>query len=142
MQPVAGLPTVRRMVTGHDNQGRAIFEHEEDLTPLNPISESNSTSAALSQSLGVTLIHRTREFPVRIQGSVEELSPENLQRAKGSPGIVCQIVDLPPTGKDKPPYLHRNQSLDYGVVLKGSMQIILEDGAERTLREGEVYVQK
>lgn len=38
--------------------------------------------------------------------------------------------------------MHRNQSLDYGVVLRGTMQIILDDGEEKTLGEGDIYVQK
>lgn len=142
MEPITNLSTVSRLVTGHDSKGKAVFEDEQNLTPLNPRLNSSSDFLQSAQPLGVTLIHRTRGFPVRIQGAVEELTPDNLRRGQGPPGIVCQVVDLPPTPEEQTLYLHRNQSLDYGVVLKGSMQIILEDGEERTLNEGDVYVQK
>lgn len=142
MEQLAYLPSTRRLVTGHDTSGKAIFEFDEILKPVNPTPKTSGESAGLGTALGVTLIHRTRNYPVQIQGSTEELTVENLHRNKGEKGIVCQIVDLPPTPDGDAGFLHRNQSLDYGVVLKGTMQIILDDGLEQTLREGDVYVQK
>jgi quercetin dioxygenase-like cupin family protein len=132
-------------VTGHDGKGKATFQFDDFLTPFNPFAISSNSEAASNADeppLGVTLIHRTREYPVKVQGGAEELAPDNVRRGRGEPGVVCQIVDLPPTPSAKSGYLHRNQSLDYGVVLKGSMQILLDDGAEQTLREGDVFVQK
>lgn len=129
-------------MTGHNQQGKAIFEADDILTPVNPIPATETKSSPSALAMGATLIHRTRDYPVKIQGSIEELSVDNLRRGQGPKGIVCQVVDLAPTSEGKSGFLHRNQSLDYGVVLKGSMQIILDDGVEQTLREGDVYVQK
>lgn len=146
MDPTTALPATRRLVTGHNERGKAIFEFDEVLTPFHPYLKSGESEVAAEKDerppLGVTLIHRTREYPVKIQGGAEELAEENVRRGQGELGIVCQIVDLPPTPHDEMGYLHRNQSLDYGVVLKGSMQILLDDGVEQTLTEGDVYVQK
>jgi hypothetical protein len=136
MATLNNLPTTRRLVTGHDQKGKAVVEFDDILTPFNPFPKTVSTPES---ALGVTLIHRTRGFPVKIQGSAEELTPVNVRRGQGEKGIVCQIIDLPPTREG---HFHRNQSLDYGVVLKGTMQIVLEDGIEETLGEGDVYVQK
>ncbi|KAH8898118.1 hypothetical protein GQ53DRAFT_837110 [Thozetella sp. PMI_491] len=142
MNSLTELPTTRRLVTGHTKTGKAIVEYDEVLTPFNPFPKTVAESGITPPALGVTLIHRTRGFPVNIQGSAEELTPDNVRRGQGERGIVCQIVDLPPTAEGQEPHLHRNQSLDYGIVLKGSMQIILDDGVEETLREGDVYIQK
>lgn len=138
------LQPTRRLVTGHDSRGKAIFQFDEVVHPVNPLGtktlEGDGDAATLP--LGVTLVHRTRGYPVQIQGAEEELAPDNLRRGQRAPGIVCQVVDLPPSSTGSAGYLHRNQSLDYGVVLKGTMQIILDDGVERTLNEGDTYVQK
>jgi hypothetical protein len=142
MDSLPHLPTTRRLVTGHSSEGKAIFEFDEVLAPVNPAPTASALLGSSELPIGVTLIHRTRNYPVRIQGSREELAVENLRRGQGEKGIVCQIVDLPPTAKGQPGFLHRNQSLDYGVVLKGTMQIVLDDGVEETLRDGDVYVQK
>ena len=131
------LPTTRRVTTGHDKSGNAIVEFDDNITPVNPVGISPP-----ALPFGVTLMHRTRGFPVKIQGSTEELTPDNLRRGRGEIGVVCQIVDLPPTPEGEVGHFHRNQSLDYGVVLKGSMQILLDGGTMETLQEGDVYVQK
>ncbi|KAK5319643.1 hypothetical protein LTR20_007950 [Exophiala xenobiotica] len=144
MESLPQLPATRRLVTGHNDEGKAIFKSDETIHPVNPLGKETfeRNQDATASPLGVTLIHRTRGYPVKVQGGEEELTPDNVRRGQGEPGIVCQIVDLPPSSKGSAGYLHRNQSLDYGVVLKGSMQIILDDGMETTLNEGDVYVQK
>ena len=141
MQEISFLPKTRRCVTGHSPDGKAIFDRDDSLAPLNPFP---STSSSTSESIkgGFTLIHRTEDYPVKIQGGATEFKAENLHRGQGKKGIICQVVDIPPAAEDKPVYMHRNQSLDYSVILKGSIQLILDDGAERTLREGHVFVQR
>jgi hypothetical protein len=135
-------------VTGHNQEGKAVFAFDDILTPMNPFPKAETekqeeTTKDKATPMGVTLVHRTRKYPVKIQGSTEELTPDNIRRGQGEPGIVFQVVDLPPgSTKDTPLFLHRNQSLDYGVILKGTLQIVLDDAAERTLNEGDVYVQK
>lgn len=136
-KPVSDLPRVRRIVTGHTPEGVSIFEHDDDLTPVNPIPKD----ADIGLSAGFTLIHRSQGYPVQIQGSFDELKVENLYRSKGS-GIVCEVVDFPPQKKEAPVYMHRNQSLDYLVILKGTINAVLDGGVEKTLREGDVMVQK
>ncbi|KIW80845.1 hypothetical protein Z517_03868 [Fonsecaea pedrosoi CBS 271.37] len=142
MEQLNHLPPTRRLVTGHDRDGKAIFEFDDLLTPVNPTPKSARSDPSTPQPVGATLIHRTREYPVKIQGGREELTVDNIRRGQGEKGIVCQIVDVPPTPDGTKPYLHRNESLDYGVVLKGPLQLLLDDGAVETLREGDVYIQK
>lgn len=132
--PLPDLPPVRRVVTGHCTDGKAIFEHDDFLTPVG-VSGSHI-------SAGFTLIHRTEGFPVTNQGLDDELAVENLQRSKRPSGIVCEIVDFPPRTNGELPLLHRNRSLDYGVILEGTINLMLDDGVERTLQKGDVFVQR
>jgi hypothetical protein len=37
---------------------------------------------------------------------------------------------------------HRTQSIDFGVVLKGTITMVLDDGSETTFNEGDVCVQR
>ncbi|RFU24884.1 hypothetical protein B7463_g11450, partial [Scytalidium lignicola] len=62
MEPLTHLPTIRRLVTGHDSAGKAIFEFDEVLTPVNPTPKTGRGSEGLGTALGVTLIHRTRKL--------------------------------------------------------------------------------
>jgi hypothetical protein len=131
------LPKVRRVVTGHTPEGAAIFEHDDEITPVNPVPKN----AGIGLSAGFTLIHRCQDYPVQVQGGSDELRVENLFRSKGC-GIVCEVVDFPPQEDDASIYMHRNQSLDYLVILKGTINTVLDGGVEKTLREGDVMVQK
>lgn len=54
-------------------------------------------------------------------------------------GSVLRIVDFPP-GIQSP--MHRTQSIDYGIVLWGEIEVELDSGEKRTLKQSEVCVQK
>jgi hypothetical protein len=135
--PLPGLPQTRRVVTGHKPDGIAFFEHDGQIIPVNPLPDASPAK----NSVGFTMIHQAQGYPVKIQGSADELDFENLHRSKKG-GIICEIVDVPPAEKDTQLYFHRNLSLDYIVILKGSITVILDEGAEMVLTEGDVMVQK
>ena len=54
-------------------------------------------------------------------------------------GTVCRIVDF---GPNTQPVMHRTQSLDYGVVLEGEVEMQLDSGESRILKRGDVAVQR
>ena len=57
--------------------------------------------------------------------------------------VSCRIVDFPPSDpSDKVNVMHRTQSLDYGIVLKGTIKCVLDDGVEKTVSEGDIVVQR
>ena len=92
---------------------------------------------------GFTLIPSCDGYPVKILGRPEELKAENVRRGQGNNGIVRQIVDVPQTPNDTILYMHPNHSLDHGIVLKGSsIELVLDSGTEKAIREGDVYVQR
>ncbi|TQS35146.1 hypothetical protein Golomagni_04442 [Golovinomyces magnicellulatus] len=52
---------------------------------------------------------------------------------------VLRYVDFRP---GSPPFMHRTQSLDYGIVIEGEIELILDSGETRTLKRGDVCVQR
>lgn len=54
-------------------------------------------------------------------------------------GTVLRMVDMPP-GATSP--MHRTVSLDYGVVLEGQVQLILDSGESRLMKRGDVSIQR
>lgn len=57
----------------------------------------------------------------------------------GSTGSFFTAYDIPPNF-DGP--LHRTVTLDYVLVLKGTVGLIMDDGSSVTLREGDTVVQR
>ncbi|MFN3450564.1 MAG: cupin domain-containing protein, partial [Sphingorhabdus sp.] len=50
-----------------------------------------------------------------------------------------RIVDMLPGGVSP---MHRTNSIDYGIVLSGEVELELDDGAVTTARSGDIIVQR
>ena len=117
--------TVRRVVTGHDAQGRAVLTADDTLPVKSP---RPGMEGCVVWASGVP---------------ADNLDPADgalLPMGTGAPeGALFRVVRYAAglTGR-----MHRTQSLDYGVVLSGSIVLELDDGAEVTLNAGDVVVQR
>jgi quercetin dioxygenase-like cupin family protein len=123
----SGLPAVQRVVTGHDTHGRAVFK-SEDLTPTKMIPSGDAS---------FVLMWTTPTVPA--DNNDETDGRERDAGLTLNQGSVIRIVDMLP-GKESP--MHRTNSIDYGIVLKGEIELELDDGARRTIREGGIIVQR
>lgn len=123
----SGLPPVQRVVTGHDANGRAIFT-SEDVSPTRMIPSGDAA---------FLLLWTTATVPADNNDETDGRDREaGLTLNQGS---VIRIVDMLP-GQQSP--MHRTNSIDYGIVLSGEIELELDDGATRTIREGGIIVQR
>lgn len=123
----SGLPPVQRVVTGHDTNGRAVFK-SEDVTPTKMIPSGDAS---------FLLIWTTPTVPADNNDVTDGRHREAGLTLEG--GSVIRVVDMLP-GKQSP--MHRTNSIDYGIVLDGEIELELEDGAKRTIRQGGIIVQR
>ncbi|KAK5058812.1 hypothetical protein LTR84_011076 [Exophiala bonariae] len=135
------LPTTRRIVTGHDQHGHAIFDSDETLTPANPLDSTGGPPSGIIP--GFTNLFRTDGVPAKAQGPWDDVHGKKIGLVSPA-GVYARIVDFPPTGdaEDSVNIMHRTQSVDFAVVLKGSIKLILDEGVEKTVREGDTVVQR
>lgn len=89
-------------------------------------------------------IYTTSTFPPNMNDNADISAHEALiQSGKlglvNPNGTVARIVDLAPGSQ---PLMHRTQSLDYGVVLEGEVEMILDKGVKRVMGRGDVAVQR
>jgi quercetin dioxygenase-like cupin family protein len=123
----SGLPPIQRVVTGHDANGRAVFK-SEDKSP---------TKMVPSGDAAFLLVWTTETVPADNNDETDgRLRDAGLTLNQGS---VIRIVDMLP-GKQSP--MHRTNSIDYGIVLSGEIELELDDGAKRTVREGGIIIQR
>lgn len=123
----SGLPPVQRVVTGHDASGRAIFK-SEDVTPTKLISSGDAS---------FLLVWTTATVPADNNDETDGRCREAGLTLNG--GSVIRVVDMQP-GKASP--MHRTNSIDYGIVLEGEIELELDDGAKKTVRRGGIIVQR
>jgi quercetin dioxygenase-like cupin family protein len=123
----SGLPPIQRVVTGHDADGRAVFKSEDN----------SPTKLVPSGDAAFLLIWTTETVPADNNDETDgRLRDAGLTLNQGS---VIRIVDMLP-GKQSP--MHRTNSIDYGIVLSGEIELELDDGAKRTVREGGIIIQR
>jgi|SRR5581483_10355320 len=118
---------IRRVVTGHDAQGRAKVLIDEQVT--NVIStRPGANSSVIWSSVG---------FPVNNDGS-EDPSHRSIGTTLDN-GTVFRVVSF---GPGVAPRNHRTDSIDYAVVISGEIDMALDDGASVHLKAGDVLVQR
>lgn len=131
-----GLPPPKRYVTSFDENGRSIIEKS-----VNP--ELQWTNAYDKDALNAqfTVGYVTKGFPIDFANDLDfyNKSQEEGISVTMPGGIVLRIVDLLP-GTTSP--MHRTSSIDYGIVLKGQVESILDSGESVYLNEHDVFVQR
>lgn len=151
----------RRIVTGHDNQGRAIIQ--EDGPP--------PRVRRIGKDFGPMFyeVWNTRGAPAPIDANSGEPEEDGIILAPPSHGTRIRILDIPPDGDDvnqmspeqarahfaevgaghasqatsggKHALMHRTETIDYGIVLAGEIVLIMDEG-ETVVRAGDVVVQR
>lgn len=95
-------------------------------------------------TVAMDLIYTTSEFPAQVNGEADIKAHEKKVDSGGvglvsGGGSVCRMVDFAPNND---PMMHRTQSLDYGVVLEGEVEMLLDSGEVHRLSKGDVAVQR
>lgn len=124
---MTALPPVHRVVTGHDAAGKAVVIDDAQLDPV----EIPSGDAHF------TLIWTTATAPVDNDDATDGAA-RNVGLALPG-GSVLRVVDMLP-GKTAP--MHRTSSLDYGIVISGAVELLLDDGHSTLVEAGGIIVQR
>ncbi|KAI0482203.1 hypothetical protein GGR56DRAFT_619008 [Xylariaceae sp. FL0804] len=128
------LRPISRFITDHDADGKAVFSRAlpEDLP-------GNTIYNGAKFSLGYV----TDQRPVALDsGRDVSTYARYLDDHPGlvlPGGTVARYVDSPP---DSLSPMHRTVSLDYGVVLEGEVELVLDGGETRLLKRGDLAVQR
>jgi Cupin domain len=151
---------IRRIVTGHDVEGRAVIlcagppERVVDLTDHGPRFYE---------------IWNTRETPVRIDRDSGEPHEDKLTLAPPRNGTRIRVLDIAPETQEVQsmdaaearrhfeligageastrhqgaahPYMHRTETVDYGIILSGEIYLIVDQG-EILCRPGDIVIQR
>jgi hypothetical protein len=148
---------VRRVVTGHDAAGKAVFASDEEVEPVTvaiaPGQEFHrlwGADEAPSFPDDGSIPAHTAYFPpvggfrfglfsVPPQGSVT--LPPDLDVAAAFAEMEQKLPGLAGHMERDHPGMHTTATVDYEYVIEGEVVLELDDGAEVTLRAGDTVVQ-
>jgi mannose-6-phosphate isomerase-like protein (cupin superfamily) len=148
----------RRVVTGHDEHGRAVIL--EDGPPTRVYENLGQEGLVFFE------VWNTQETPARITRAGGEPAEERLSLAPPKRGTRIRVLDIPVEdpaasasdleavfenvgGKDayigaksgRHANFHRTQTIDYGIVLDGEITLLMDEG-ETTLYPGDICIQR
>ncbi len=130
---------------GHNDKGLGIIESDDSLSALNPTVSDGSAPTGLIP--GFITIAKTTNFPdTSVNKPFVDLHGKKLPLSDDS-GVTCRIVDFPPVpaemlSSDTVNFMHRTQSVDFGVVLQGKIWLVMDSGDEREMGVGDIAVQR
>ncbi|KAH8705421.1 hypothetical protein BGW36DRAFT_367556 [Talaromyces proteolyticus] len=130
--PSNKLRQTSRFITGHNANGLAIFN--KDISEIIP-AQNIPTGDILY------LGYATNQFPTDLDKDLATYqhyltNPPNFTIPGGT--VLCQI-DLAP-GSVSP--LHRTLSLDYAVVIEGTVELKLDSDEVKILQQGDIAIQR
>lgn len=151
---------VRRVVTGHDENGKAIVISDGPAPKVH--------SSPLRPGHVSTDLWRTNEMPARISRRYEEPTAGPRKIVANPHGTIVRISSVPPEGEwmremdperakqvftalgnpeastfgdnKRHPFMHRTETIDYAIILEGEMYCVLDD-TEVLLKAGDVLIQ-
>ncbi|EKV05460.1 Cupin 2, conserved barrel [Penicillium digitatum] len=130
---LSSLRAITRHVTGHNENGKAVIHSS---TPA-------EWESLQEKGMAFNVVY-TNQFYPDLNNDADVKTYETLKRSNrlglvNPGGTVCRIVDFAPNNRA---VVHRTQSLDYGVVLEGQIEMILEDSDPVIMNRGGVAVQR
>jgi naringenin degradation protein FdeH len=156
---MATLKPIRRVVTGHDVEGKAVVSM--DGAPPKVVDDLGQPGLVLSE------IWATDDCPAIIDNGKDPTARDLMLRPRPL-GTVIRVVDIPSETRseegftkemlrnvfdhigagdahdkrpDSHPGMHRTETVDYGIVMEGEVYLVLE-GSEVRLTAGDIIVQR
>jgi mannose-6-phosphate isomerase-like protein (cupin superfamily) len=155
-------PSVRRIVTGHDSQGRAIIQEDGSVPRIQKI--GGDTGPLFHE------VWNTRATPAPIDATSSEPPEQGIILAPPKNGTRIRVLDIPPDDPSfaevtpeqarahfaeigaadasshqgsgtRHAHMHRTETIDYGIVLDGELVLIMDEG-ETTVRAGDIVIQR
>lgn len=131
---LSNLPQQHKFVTAHNEEGKAIVHSHEDI----------SWQAYDENRLGFSVVYTTSETPPDLNGDKDVLIHQGVMESGklglvNPNGSVLRYVDFEPGYRCG---MHRTQSLDYGIVMEGNIQMVLDSGETHDLKRGDVAIQR
>lgn len=148
---------VRRVVTGHDAAGQAVFVEDDLVAPVTldllpgmefhrlwgadsvrtfPDDGSKPEAVAYFPAVGG---FRFGLFTVPPDGG--RGAPEDLDLGAAFAELEEKLPGMAKHVEPDNPGMHTTATVDYGIVLSGRATLELDDGAEVTLTAGDTYIQ-
>ena len=121
------LNKIRRVVTGHNSEGAAVFASDNEY----------ETVVIPSGDAAMATIWTTTTVPADLNDETDGRNRDAGTTLKG--GSVIRVVDMLPNASSP---MHRTSSIDYGIVISGEIELELDNKIFKTIGQGGIIIQR
>jgi len=153
---------MRRVVTGHDSKGRAVFVSDGEVpryfvnkaggygigilwsteeTPSIPVPPGEPTTVAQQQYFPAAGGSRFLYVDFLPDSFAQEAARRGVDPIEATREFFEAFPGLGGTMEEDAPGMHASMTIDYGIVLSGHVELELDDGAKKTLGPGDSVIQ-
>jgi hypothetical protein len=155
---------VRRIVTGHDARGRAVIQEDGPVPRVQRIGgehgplffeiwNTRATPAPIDRDSGepaessIELAPPALGTRIRVldippdDASLQGLTEEEIKAHFAAVGAPEAAARAAPNGPRPHAFMHRTETIDYGIVLEGELTLIVDVG-ETIVRAGDIVIQR
>jgi len=144
---------IRRVVTGHDGQGKSVFISDASAPRAKDFSDipgygfsqvwcnevaldgdQSTQGGSLLPGVGGSSLLMVSFPPDSVMAAPLDPQRAFAEMVEALPGLIDCF-------EPEAPGMHRTPTLDYVVIIEGELWLELDDGEERLLRRGEVVIQ-
>lgn len=105
----------KRVITGHNAEGKGVIHHVDE-----------GVWAKIDNDIvRYNAMWTTNTFPIDINNDDNLVKEKTVLSLSLPNGTVLRMVDRSPGSSSA---MHRTQSLDYGVVIEGEMEMLMDSG--------------
>lgn len=119
----------QRFITGHDAHGKGVVQ----------VADEGEWEKINNDIVRFNVMWTTETFPIDLKNDDSLQKEKTVLSLSLSNGTVLRMVDRSPGSSSA---MHRTQSLDYGVVIEGEMDLVMDSGQIVTMRRGDVCIQR
>jgi len=150
---------LRRVVTGHNNHGKSIIELDEGPAKELEANGSGLFEIWMTRGLPATDNQMFRDYiaeeelalcppegaakvrwfmvPPEMEGASDE--DKEAAAAFGFAAVQAEHARVDTT---RHPMMHKTKSVDYIIIIKGEVDMLVDDGEARSLKPGDVVIQR
>ena len=125
---------VRRVVTGHDANGKAIVASDERMTGVSAPARAYISRCEMWSTDKMPVDNSEEADAAQRAGFVKRYNYVGIGQ-----GTVIRITEFAPGA---PKFMHRTETVDYAILLSGECDLELDDGKMVHLKQGDVVVQR
>ena len=125
---------VRRIVSGHDANGKAVVATDERLSAAPRLNRPHISGVEIWSTDKMPVDNSAAADAAQRAGFVKRYNYVGTGQ-----GAVIRVTEFAPGA---PKFMHRTETLDYAILLSGECDLELDDGKTVHLKQGDIVVQR